>query len=446
MQPTIGIGGLNTAHDEYVSTGFDCFSPPEVESGIDKARSVTVTARPIASITNSGPYNFHFEADPEKSTNAESLRFRGKMRIKKTDGTNLAAQENVSTVNNVYHALISNIKVKANQTGIYDPNNMANPYKSYMETHLSYSAAAKDTVLKSRGYFKDTADKFDDTATANAGYVKRKGLFAESKWSYFNIYLHTDLCTLTRFLPPGISLDIEMQRTPDKFVLLTGGNVADYKIELADLRLTIERYHPSEAVSQFYKSNVAAGRKAILPIDRSVIKTYPVGSGKTDLSSYNFITGNQLPDQVIIGMVETTAYEGVNNKNPFNFQDFNLKEASLVVNGRHEPAELYTLDTANHDKADCFAQFLENVGVGTDDREFGIGDDDFYGGSFFLVFDRTPDKCNRFHRHIPESGTMDVNLKLHAASTENITVIVYATYSSDLEFDPKTLEVKKFLF
>ena len=98
MQPTIGIGGLNTAHDEYVSTGFDCFSPPEVESGIDKARSVTVTARPIASITNSGPYNFHFEADPEKSTNAESLRFRGKMRIKKTDGTNLPAQENVSTV------------------------------------------------------------------------------------------------------------------------------------------------------------------------------------------------------------------------------------------------------------------------------------------------------------------------------------------------------------
>ena len=237
-----------------------------------------------------------------------------------------------------------------------------------------------------------------------------------------------------------------MQRTPDKFVLLTGGSVDDYKIELADLRLTIERYHPSEAVSQFYKSNVAAGRKAILPIDRSVIKTYPVSSGKTDLSSYNFITGNQLPDQVIIGMVETTAYEGVNNKNPFNFKDFNLKEASLVVNGRHEPAELYTLDTTNHDKADCFAQFLENVGVGTDDREFGIGDDDYYGGSFFLVFDRTPDKCNRFHRHIPESGTMDVNLKLHAASAENITVIVYATYSSDLEFDPKTLEVKKFLF
>ena len=114
MQPNIGIGGLNTAHDEYVSTGFDCFSPPEIESGIDKARSVTVTARPIAAITNSGPYNFHFEADPEKSTNAESLRFRGKMRILKTDGSNLAAQENVSTVNNVYHALLSNIKVKAN--------------------------------------------------------------------------------------------------------------------------------------------------------------------------------------------------------------------------------------------------------------------------------------------------------------------------------------------
>ena len=112
MQPNIGIGGLNTAHDEYVSTGFDCFSPPEVESGIDKARSVTVTARPIATINQSGPYNFHFEADPERSTNAESLRFHGKMRILKSDRTNLGAGENVSTVNNVYHAVLSNIKVK----------------------------------------------------------------------------------------------------------------------------------------------------------------------------------------------------------------------------------------------------------------------------------------------------------------------------------------------
>ena len=446
MQPNIGIGGLNTAHDEYVSTGFDCFSPPEVESGIDKARSVTVTARPIATINQSGPYNFHFEADPERSTNAESLRFRGKMRILKSDGTNLPAGENVSTVNNVYHAVLSNIKVKANQTGIYDPNNMANPYKSYMETHLSYSAAAKDTVLKSRGYFKDTAGQFDDTAAANDGYTKRKALFAGSKWSYFNIYLHTDLCTLTRFIPPGISLDIEMERTPDKFVLMTDQNITDYKIELEDLKLTIERYHPSEAVSEFYKTNVAAGRKAILPIDRSVIKTYPVSAGKTDLSMYNFITGNQLPDQVIIGMVKATAYEGAGGENPFNFQDFNLKESSLVVNGRHEPLEMYTLNTTDNDKADCFAHFLENVGVGTDDREFGIGDEDYYGGSFFLVFDRTADKCNRFHRHIPDSGTMDINLKLHAAKQYNIQVIVYATYSSDLEFDPKTMEVKKFLF
>ena len=446
MGPNIGIGGLNTAHDEYVSSGFDCFSAPEVESGIDKARSVTVTARPISTVTNAGPYNFHFEADPERYTNAETLRFHGRMRIVKSDGGNIPAGENISTVNNVYHAVLSNIKVKANQTGIYDPNNMANPYKSYMENQLSYSSAHKKTIGKSRGYCKDTAAQFDDTAAANDGYTKRKALFAQSKWSYFNIYLHTDICTLTRYLPPGISLDIEMERTPDKFVLMTPNDVTDYKIELDNLRLTTDRYYPASAVSDFYKSNVAAGLKAILPIDRSVIKTYPVSSNKTDLSMYNFITGNQLPDQVIIGMVETEAYQGKNDKNPFNFQAFDLKEASLVVNGHHEPAEMYTLNTGDNNKADCFSEFLDNVGVGTDDREFGVGIEDYYGGSFFLVFDRSADKCNRFHRHIPDSGTMDINLKLHSAHANNITVIVYATYSSDLEFNPKTLEVKKFLF
>ena len=38
------------------------------------------------------------------------------------------------------------------------------------------------------------------------------------------------------------------------------------------------------------------------------------------------------------------------------------------------------------DKVDMFAHFLENTGVHTDDREFGISLDDHYGGSFLLAW------------------------------------------------------------
>ena len=87
-------------------------------------------------------------------------------------------------------------------------------------------------------------------------------------------------------------------------------------------------------------------------------------------------------------------------KNPFNFKDYDLSEASIVVNGVHEPQELYKSNKSEEDKVDMYANFLENTGISTDDREFGITMDDYYGGSLMLVWDRTPDKCNIFHRHI----------------------------------------------
>ena len=145
--------------------------------------------------------------------------------------------------------------------------------------------------------------------------------------------------------------------------------------------------------------------------------------------------GRQLPEQIIIGIVEETAHRGDIEKNPFNFKDFGLREASIVVNGVHEPSEPYKLDITSGDKADLYASFLENTGVSTDDREFGISMTDYYGGNLLLVWDRSPDKCNRFHRHEMDSGSIDVNLKIRAPLDNTVTVIIYATYSTDIHID-----------
>ena len=92
-------------------------------------------------------------------------------------------------------------------------------------------------------------------------------------------------------------------------------------------------------------------------------------------------------------------------------------------------------DKTKGDKVDLYEHFLENTGISNDDREFGITMDDYYGGSFMLVWDRTPDKCNRFHRHVMDSGSMSINLKTSVPLPNTVTVIVYATYTKDLIID-----------
>ena len=161
-------------------------------------------------------------------------------------------------------------------------------------------------------------------------------------------------------------------------------------------------------------------------MDRSILKTYTKQTGTSDLSHYNIISGRQLLEQVFVAIVDENAHRGDIKKNPFHFKDFGLKEASLVVNGVHEPSELYKLDKTSGDMVDMYTSFLENTGISaSEDREFGISMEDYYGGCFILAWDRTPDKCNRFHTHEMDSGSIDINLKTKIPLPNTVTVSIW---------------------
>ena len=91
-----------------------------------------------------------------------------------------------------------------------------------------------------------------------------------------------------------------------------------------------------------------------------------------------------------------------------------------------------------------FANFLETTGFHGDDREFWISLEDFYVGSFLLAWDQTLDKQNRYHRHKINSGTIDINIKTKTPLRETVTVIVYATYSSDIVIEDERVYVQNF--
>ena len=444
MDAGIGIGGLNAEREEFTDSKFDLFSKTDYEVGV--AKCLSQTFRPLTTSSSQGPYSFLIPSDPEKFTNVESLRLHGRMRImNKNPATgvlsNLTAQY-VSPVNNVFNSLWSSVNTKLNGCEISDPSSKWYAYKAYFENHLSYSSSSKSNILSFKGYVADTATKFDDvgdsvatTASQNQGFLKRMKMFEKSKWVYFCVNLHIDITTLRKYLPPGIKIELDFERNPDSFCLLSDKSADDFAIELDDLRLKVDRIIPGGSISSFYKNSIDNKVKPRLPLDRSLLKTYTVTTGRADLSEYNIITGKQLPEQVIVAIVDEDAHRGTIGKNPFNFQDYNLSEASIVVNGSHEPQELYKLDKTKEDKVDMYASFLENTGISTDDREFGITMDDYYGGSFMLVWDRTPDRCNRFHRHTTDSGAISINLKTRIPLDRTVTVIIYATYSKDLIID-----------
>ena len=437
---SIGVGGFSKGRDELISSEFDVYSKPVYEKGYAGYEDIEV--RPTSTATSAGPFNFFFPQDPYKLTKAQSFKVKGKMRIRKLNNgviSNLSANENVSTINDPFKALFSSMSSKINGVEISDVTSKWYPYKSYFENHLSYSSPTKTKILKSKGYVADTAEHFDDVATTtqkpsdskNKGYVERAKWFANSNWKYFNTNIHSDITTLRKNLPQNVQIEFELTRSPDSFVLMTPNDVNNYVIEIEDLQMSVRRFIPTATVNRLYESSQAKQ----FPLDRSFIKSYTIASGTNDLSVYSVIKGNKIPDQMIVVMIEEEAYRGTNKLNPFNFKHHKLKEASVVINGSHIPANKFKMDVDSFDTADIFEAMLDNSGITNEDREFGISEHDFLNGSFFMIWDFSPDKCNRFHRHDMGIGNLDLNIKLAEETSKTMKIIIYSTFSHDMIID-----------
>ena len=287
MDSGLGIGGLSISKDEIASSSFDLFSPIEIENSISKANKIIT--RPISSSNSRGPFKFVFPADPHKWTDCESIRLSGKVTLKKSTGGVLsdftADLEEISTTNNFFQSLFSSITCVLNGVEITDPSGNWYPYKSYLETILSYGKSTKEGRFQANCYYTDDPKKFDNIGTVdangkttsnsgNAGYLKRKTFFSRSKTRYFNIPLHSDICTLRKYLPPNSKLEFEFHRSPDAFSLLTPYDIEKCSILIEDLELSLTRYTPSSQIQKYYSENLTKEKKQILPIDRSLIKTY----------------------------------------------------------------------------------------------------------------------------------------------------------------------------
>ena len=70
------------------------------------------------------------------------------------------------------------------------------------------------------------------------------------------------------------------------------------------------------------------------PINRVECKVFPVPRGNYSGNQHNIFQG-QLPDRIVVGMVNSTAFNGSFKKNPFNFKKYDIAYLGLTVNGEH---------------------------------------------------------------------------------------------------------------
>ncbi len=408
----------------------------------------------------------------------------------------------IGPINNTLHSLFKSCRIWLGET-LITKNGENYPYKSYLIDLLSYDTDGKYSWLEGQLYIVDVfGPTLDSQTTDNAGFQARMNFFKNEDESAFlespvSIMgrLHTDLASTGPGIIPGLGMKVELTFASSDFVLQKAKNDQDsYKIVIKNATLfcpvaqlsddmfrRIERKLQKEDAS-FYIQTCEVTNKNI-----------PANSS---LFCDNLFPGSNLPNKLILCVVPTTNYLGTQTTNPLYFgrKFFQARVAQVAADADHPPSGSgsraggiripgfgSTSSLASCEEAgavrgcddDCFIEkaSLTLNGESLDGLDGGFANcreditnfirlhyfmgymhsrtgnaltyEEFRNGFFMLFFDLSTSSQSSVDFEVPavRQGHLHLQLNFSKAVPQELTLIMYAEYSTLLKID-KNRQVK----
>ena len=281
---------------------------------------------------------------------------------------------------------------------------------------------------------QDTAGAMENLAAANAGFVKRKELLADSKTIQLVGRLHSDIFFQNRYLLNGVDMTIKLIRNSNAFCLLAPQD-STYKISIVNASYFARKVKVNSSIQLKHIEKLDKQlTPALYPIRRVEVKSFGIALGSLSAHEDGIFSG-QLPKRVVIGFVESAAYDGRYDKNPYNFQPFGLKFISLYCDGKQIPSKPLQPDFENNNTLRSYLSLYEVSGKLFQDTSLGISREEYAGGYALYGFDLTPDLSETGCFHLIKKGNIRLEVKFASALNVPVNCIIYAEFDSSISID-----------
>ena len=427
---------------EAVNTKLSLFRDLPQDLGIEAVQWIEY--RPTSQLTQGAAVTFSIPPSP-MYVDLQRSRLHVKCRILQGDGTPLPKITNIASppdaakvgpINNVLGSLWSQVDVSLQQQVITSAVGTNYPYKAYLDTML-VSGYDAENKLQAQMFYHDSNMQFpednDPLLGINMGLIQRATRFKESNIVDMEGPIFMDICQQDRLLLDGVPVDIKMYPKPEPFLLISTNPSPSYKVEITDVVLKVCMVQVSPGIITGH-SRALASNPAQYFITRSDIKTFAVAQGQFELTVEDVFQGN-CPDQVLVGLVSSAAYNGSYTNNPFKFKNYKCNFAAFYVDGQSVPARPLQPNYETSNYVEAFVALLEGTGV-YQSKSYNnyINREDFAHGYCLYMFDLSQHHDSQ-HQSNSKKGNARLELKFAEALPESVTAIVYAKFPAIVEID-----------
>ena len=346
------------------------FSVQQLDDYVDLNRSYFVMDLRLYSSATNG-----IVADGNAASDADDTRF-------------------VYAVKNLAHTIFKQINLRFNGTLMTEQNDTY-AYSTYLQTLLNYHHDDGETLLQPQGWVNflnviptlAAAGVIDDiSTTANWAHGDTNALktlttpFRGNAVVRLIMRLYLPAFHTGKIMVPGVEMNFELHFNSSDFytfsTLTSGTGVkryvtlreqdVDITLHLCRLSLNPDIYASLEGERKLRKQVVK------YPVVRDQIRTFTFNGATTVWTQDNLFLG-KVPQRMIVGILDSTAFNGDKEKYPFAFQSKGVTSVRQFIEGEEYPYVTLELtgNTALKDRQGYY-RFLEAAGAVPKHREFMV--------------------------------------------------------------------------
>lgn len=346
-------------------------------------------------------------------------------KVEGKDQKTVATGANVGVVNNVLHSMFESVEVfVSNQTTTKVDKH--NGYCALLQTLCNYDEDAWNTYFQLSGWQKDTAGQMDSIQEGeNLGFDKRKKLF-QGKTNRCELIgkMFSPLFFQEKVLPTQVTMRVVLKKKSDQFVLLH--EEGDFELKIVDAVLMVQKVSVVSGLRQSINQMLDEGKPIPYFLNTPSVNFYTIEQGSSQFVRDNLFLG-RIPQRIVIGMVETEAYHGKPNKNPYNFQHFGVTEICLYKDGVPYPRPMIKMDFDEGHCADAYHHFMTSLGGACTRVVPMITMDDYMKGYTLFSYDMSPDQMGSTSPGalLNLNSNIRLEMKFKTPLARNITLLVY---------------------